>query len=211
MIQLLGDQACARCPALVASRCRIVHGYGDPSSRIVFIGEAPGRHGADRTGVPFSGDKSGRTLQRILIDLGMSEDQQPNDQPQLRCFVTNIVRCCPPANRTPTLREQASCAPFLAAELDAIDPQIIVPIGMPALRAVARRYLGEIPHTIRPLHATPIYSTGRVIVPLIHPSRISRAQIEAFVVAMRRVMGSQTTDDRRPTDVSGIVGRRSSQ
>src|SRR4029077_4712049 len=125
--------------------------------RIVFIGEAPGRHGADRTGVPFSGDKSGRALQGILIDLGMSEGQQPKDPPQLRCFVTNIVRCCPPANRTPTLREQASCAPFLAAELDAIDPQIVVPIGMPALRAVARRYLGEIPRAIRPLHAIPIY------------------------------------------------------
>ena len=96
MIQLLDDQSCARCPALVASRRRIVHGYGDPSARIVFIGEAPGRHGADRTGVPFSGDKSGRALQRMLIELGMSEDQQPNDQPQLRCFVTNIVRCCPP-------------------------------------------------------------------------------------------------------------------
>ena len=188
MIQLLDDQSCALCPALVASRRRIVHGYGDPSARIVFIGEAPGRHGADRTGVPFSGDKSGRALQGILIDLGMSEDQQPNDQPQLRCFVTNIVRCCPPANRTPTLREQASCAPFLAAELDAIDPQIIVPIGMPALRAVARRYLGEIPRAIRPLHAIPIYRAGCVIVPLIHPSRISYAQIAAFVTAMQRVI-----------------------
>jgi uracil-DNA glycosylase len=188
MIQLIDDQACARCPALVASRRRIVHGYGDPSARIVFIGEAPGQHGADRTGVPFSGDKSGRALQRILIALGMSEDQQPSDQPQLRCFVTNIVRCCPPANRTPTLREQASCASFLAFELDAIDPQIIVPIGMPALRAMARRYLDEIPRAIRPLHATPINSTGRVIVPLIHPSRISGAQIEAFVRTMRRLI-----------------------
>src|SRR3954468_17661400 len=131
MSYLLDDQTCMRCPALVASRRRIVHGYGNPNARIVFIGEAPGHRGADRTGVPFSGDKSGRALQRMLIELGLSTDQQPNDQPQLRCFVTNIVRCCPPANRTPTLREQASCTPFLAAELDLIDPQIIVPIGMP--------------------------------------------------------------------------------
>ena len=188
MIELLDDQSCARCPALATSRSRIVHGYGDLNARIIFIGEAPGQHGADRTGVPFSGDKSGRALQRMLIELGMSEDQQPNDQPQLRCFVTNIVRCCPPANRTPTLREQANCAPFLAAELNAIDPQVIVPIGLPALRAVARRYLDEVPRAIRPLHALPIYSAGRIIVPLIHPSRISRAQIEAFVAAIRRVM-----------------------
>lgn len=188
MIYLFDDQSCARCPALAANRSRIVHGYGDPSAQIVFIGEAPGQRGADRTGVPFSGDKSGRALQRMLIELGMSEDRQPSDRPQLRCFVTNIVRCCPPANRTPTLREQASCAPFLAAELDAIDPQIIVPIGLPALRAVARRYLDTIPSAIRPLHATPIYSAERIIIPLIHPSRISNAQIEAFVAVMRRVI-----------------------
>ena len=188
MIRLLDDQSCARCPALAASRSRIVHGYGDPSARIVFIGEAPGQRGADRTGVPFSGDKSGRALQRMLIELGLSEDQQPSDQPQLRCFVTNVVRCCPPGNRTPTLREQASCASFLASELDAIDPQLIVPIGLPALRAVARRYLDEIPRAIRPLHAIPIHAKGRVIVPLIHPSRISRAQIAAFVAAIRRVL-----------------------
>jgi DNA polymerase len=188
MIRLLDDQSCARCPALVASRRRIVHGYGDPSTRIVFIGEAPGRHGADRTGVPFSGDKSGRALQRMLIELKLMDAQAPVEAPQLRCFVTNVLRCCPPNNRTPTLREQASCAPFLAAELDAIDPLIIVPIGLPALRAVARRYLDETPHAIRPLHAIPIYSAGSIILPLVHPSRISRAQIENFVAAMQRVL-----------------------
>src|SRR5436190_17485017 len=104
MIRILDDQSCTRCPALVASRCRIVHGYGDPSARIVFIGEAPGRRGADRTGVPFSGDKSGRALQRMLIELKLMDAQTPADTPQLRCFVTNVVRCCPPNNRTPTLR-----------------------------------------------------------------------------------------------------------
>src|SRR4051794_9255778 len=99
MIQLLDTQTCARCPALMASRSRIVHGYGDPHARIVFIGEAPGRHGADRTGVPFSGDKSGRALQRILIELKLLDAQTPVEAPQLRCFVTNAVRCCPPTGR----------------------------------------------------------------------------------------------------------------
>jgi DNA polymerase len=191
MISLLDEQSCARCPALVASRSRIVHGYGDPSARIVFIGEAPGRHGADRTGVPFSGDKSGRVLQRILIDLGLSSEHAPTERPQLRCFITNAVRCCPPANRTPTPREQTNCAPFLVAELEAIDPRIVVPIGLTALRAVSRHYQIAIPGAIRPLHATPINCADRVIVPLIHPARISHAQIEAFVTAMRRVLSSE--------------------
>src|SRR5262245_32692858 len=124
---LIEDQICARCPALAASRSRVVHGYGDPSARVVFVGEAPGRHGADRTGIPFSGDKSGRALQRILIAVGLQGDQAPVERPRLRCFVTNVARCCPPANRTPTPREVANCAPFLAHELGAIDPWIVVP------------------------------------------------------------------------------------
>jgi DNA polymerase len=183
---------CARCPALVASRSRIVGGYGDHLARIVFVGEAPGRHGADRTGVPFCGDKSGRALQRILIALGLMLDSAPTDAPQLRCFVTNVVRCCPPANRTPTPAEQAACAPFLAAELDALDPQIIVPVGLVALRVVGLRYLGAAPAAIRGLHAVPLYAGERVIVPLIHPARIARAQIDAFVGVMRLVLEARS-------------------
>jgi DNA polymerase len=192
MSHLPNDQTCARCPALAASRSRIVHGYGDPSARIMLVGEAPGRHGADRTGVPFSGDKSGRALQRMLVELGLSTEQAPAERPQLRCFVTNAVRCCPPANRPPAPREQTNCAPFLAAELEAIDPRIVVPIGVVALRAVARHYRIAIPNRIRPLHATPIDCGGRVIVPLIHPSRISHAQIGEFIAAMRRVLEPST-------------------
>src|SRR5690242_1762668 len=97
-IALLNIQDCTRCPALVASRKRIVHGYGDSRARIVFVGEAPGQHGADRTGVPFSGDKSGRVLQRMLIALELMDPLSPADMPALHCYVTNAVRCCPPAN-----------------------------------------------------------------------------------------------------------------
>jgi uracil-DNA glycosylase family 4 len=187
-VHLLNEQACARCPALAASRSRIVHGYGDPRARIVFVGEAPGQHGGDRTDVPFSGDKSGRILQRILIELNLAQDHAPAEAPDLRCFITNVVRCCPPANRTPTPREQANCTPFLSHELDWLDPRIVVPVGRLALQAIGRRYLGETAHAIRPLHAIPIHVADRVILPLIHPSRISRAQIEAFVSAMRGLL-----------------------
>lgn len=185
MKHLLDDQSCARCPALVASRRRIVHGYGDPAAAIVFVGEAPGRHGADRTGIPFSGDKSGRALQQILAALGLAEAGEP--EPRLRCFVTNVVRCCPPANRTPTPGEVANCASFLTTELGALTPQIIVPVGRLALRAIGLRYLGYDPGPIRPLHAAPLRAGARVILPLAHPSRISRAQVETFVAAMRQV------------------------
>ena len=188
MQRLLTDQTCLHCPGLAASRSQIVHGYGDPTARVVFVGEAPGQHGADRTGVPFSGDKSGRALQRILIALGLQDDRTPVEQPRLRCFVTNVVRCCPPGNRTPALAEAANCAPFLAYELDRIDPRIVVPIGRVALRAVGLRYLGCDPGPIRPLHAVALDADNRLIVPLIHPSRISRAQIELFIVVIRTLL-----------------------
>ena len=185
---MLDNQTCARCTALAASRRRIVHGYGDTKARVVFVGEAPGRHGADRTGVPFSGDKSGRTLQRIWIALGLSDERAPADAPRLRCFVTNVVRCCPPKNRPPTPAEQSTCAPFLAYELDQLDPAFVVPVGLIALRAVGMRYLGYAPAAIRPLHAVAIPTGERTIVPLVHPSRISRAQIESFIAAMRLLL-----------------------
>jgi uracil-DNA glycosylase len=192
MQHLLIEQTCARCPALATSRSRIVHGYGDPDSRIVFVGEAPGRHGADRTGVPFSGDKSSRMLQRMLIELGLQDDLAPVYQPQLRCFLTNIVRCCPPANRTPLPMEVYNCAPFLANELDAIDPRIVVPVGRIALRAIGLRYLGRDLGPIRPLHAVALQAGARTIVPLVHPSRISRAQVEQFLTVMRAVLSADT-------------------
>lgn len=185
---ILSDQSCDRCPALVASRSRIVHGHGDRRARVVLVGEAPGRQGADRTGVPFSGDKSGAALQRLLIAVGLRDDEQPSARPRLRCFVTNAVRCCPPGNRTPTPAEQAACAPFLAVELDAIDPPIVVAIGRVALRAVGLRYLGRDPGPIRPLHAVPIHAGGRIIVPMVHPSWISRAQAASFVATMRLLL-----------------------
>ncbi|HEX5692292.1 MAG TPA: uracil-DNA glycosylase [Roseiflexaceae bacterium] len=192
MIHLLNDQSCARCSALAASRSRIVHGYGDPQARVIFVGEAPGRHGADRTGTPFSGDKSGRMLQRMLIELGLEEESAPVDRPQLRCFVTNAVRCCPPNNRTPTPTEIANCAPLLAIELDRLVPRVVVPVGRVALREVGLRYLGRDPGAIRLLHAQVLQAGDCAIVPLFHPARISHAQIAAFIETMRGVLGVNT-------------------
>jgi DNA polymerase len=205
-MRLLDDQECIRCPQLVASRRRIVHGYGDVESRIVFIGEAPGRHGADRTGVPFTSDRSGVRLQRMLVELGLATIAAPGEPPGVRCFITNVVRCCPPNNHTPTPAEVDNCTPFLAHELDLIDPRIVVPVGRLALRAVGLRYLGRDPGAIRTAHAIPIVAGERVIVPLVHPARISNAQIEGFVAVMRRVLdvkegtGKREQGTERPTD-----------
>jgi DNA polymerase len=185
---IVNQQDCMRCPALVASRSRIVHGYGNIDSGIVFIGEAPGRHGADRSGLPFSGDKSGRVLRRMLRELGLLVDRQGVEY--LGCFLTNVIRCCPPGNRTPLPREVARCADWLDLELVALNPRIVVPVGRIALREIGRRMLPGDPGSIRAAHACALQSTGRTIVPLVHPARISHAQIAAFLATMRVVLAA---------------------
>jgi len=183
MISLVQQQHCVRCPALVASRRRIVHGYGDVMSGIVFIGEAPGRHGADQTGIPFWGDRSGCILRRILVRLGLASDETATAS--LRCFITNTVRCCPPGNRTPTAAEVQSCREWLDTELDLIKPRLLVPVGRIALQEVGKRYLEGAPGAIRTLHATVLRGREVTILPMMHPARISRVDAEAFIAAMQ--------------------------
>ena len=116
-------EGCARCPELAANRNCIVHGYGANGARVVFVGEAPGYRGGDVTGVPFTRDRSGVRLQRMLIELGLSGETEPRlEQPRLRCFITNVVRCNPPANRTPTRAEAGNCLPYLWQELEMLQP-----------------------------------------------------------------------------------------
>jgi hypothetical protein len=77
-------QDCARCEALVRCRSRVVPGDGSVPAEVVFVGIAPGRLGGDRTGIPFSGDRSGRLLRRMIEGSGLE-----------RVFITNLVRCNP--------------------------------------------------------------------------------------------------------------------
>ena len=92
------SRTCQRCPELAQNRRQIVHGYGDANADFLFIGEATGKNGADLTGVPFTRDRSGQRLQRLLIQLGLSQETDERcESPRLiNCYVTNLVRCNPP-------------------------------------------------------------------------------------------------------------------
>ncbi|NHI84318.1 MAG: uracil-DNA glycosylase [Candidatus Thorarchaeota archaeon] len=125
---------CVKCPNLVKTRSRIVSGYGDPTAGILIVGLAPGRNGADKTGVPFTGDPSGMLLQEALISSGISKEAKPNVvKPRLSAYITNIVKCNPQdsmgRNRPPTEKELINCTEYLVEEMNLIRPKIIVALG----------------------------------------------------------------------------------
>ncbi len=114
----LAVTACERCPDLVESRSQIVNGVGPADAELIFLGEAPGKN-EDEEGEPFVG-RSGSILDDALRDAGL-------DRADVR--ITNCVRCRPPENRDPTTEELGNCRGYLAAELAAIDPELIVTLG----------------------------------------------------------------------------------
>ena len=110
--------ACERCPELVESRSRIVNGVGPEDADLVFVGEAPGER-EDAEGEPFVG-RSGAVLDEVLRENGLARRD---------VRITNCVRCRPPGNRDPTNEELANCRGYLDAEIEAIDPSVLVTLG----------------------------------------------------------------------------------
>ena len=144
---------CPRCERLVAYRelNRAEHpawfngpapSFGDPQARLLVVGLAPGRTGANRTGRPFTGDHAGVLLYETLIACGFARGEyaaDPGDGLQLiDCMITNAVRCAPPLNK-PLPAEETLCRPFLAARIAALPRlQVIVSLGDVARRNVLR-------------------------------------------------------------------------
>ncbi len=119
---------CERCPALVASRSRIVNGVGPADAALLFVGEAPGAN-EDREGEPFVG-RSGDVLDDGLREIGLARAD---------VRITNCVRCRPPENRDPHVEELANCRGYLEAELRRVDPELVVTLGkVPAEHLLGR-------------------------------------------------------------------------
>ncbi len=125
------DPECRRCPRLADFldqvraehpdyHARPVPAFGDPNPRLLIVGLAPGMHGANRTGRPFTGDHAGLLLYRTLHALGLAShpgsDSADDGLVLTGCRITNAVKCLPPANK-PVGGEIRQCNRFLAAEL----------------------------------------------------------------------------------------------
>lgn len=108
---------CTRCE-LHRTRTHTVLARGNPDSPLVFIGEGPG-YEEDQSGQPFVGP-AGRLLDRMVAAMGYARDD---------VYICNIVKCRPPGNRTPLPSEAVACAPYLLAQLDIVQPKVIVALG----------------------------------------------------------------------------------
>lgn len=118
--------------------------FGDSAARLLIVGLAPGMHGANASGRPFTGDYAGLLLYQALYDFGYSNQLQStalNDGLQLtNCRITNAVKCLPPQNK-PTGDEIKQCNPYLAAEIQTLPNQaVILALGNIAHQAVLRAY-----------------------------------------------------------------------
>jgi uracil-DNA glycosylase family 4 len=142
--------SCTRCPRLVAYREQVarekrrayrdhdywgkpVPGFGDPNARVLILGLAPGAHGSNRTGRPFTGDASGHFMYPVLHETGFANQPTATDRDDgllLRnLYITAAVRCAPPENK-PTPQELAHCAPYLERELAGLkNVRVIVALG----------------------------------------------------------------------------------
>ena len=153
MEKTIFDRDCRACPRLagfldeVNARypeyyCRPVPPFGDASARLLIVGLAPGMHGANRTGRPFTGDHAGILLYETLHKYGFGSAPESVSADDglalLDCRITNAVKCLPPDNK-PVGAEINTCNRFLANELDTMQPgSVVLALGGIAHRAVVK-------------------------------------------------------------------------
>ena len=198
---------CPLCPRLVAFRleCRAEHpawwnapvpAFGDPDAWLAVIGLAPGKHGANRTGRPFTGDYAGDLLYATLLKFGLAEGDyraDPADGLELRgAIILNAVKCLPPANKT-LPAEEATCRAYLLAAVHRL-PRLttFVALGKVAHDSLCRSF-GLAPSKAKFAHgAEHLLPDGRRLIDSYHCSRYNqntrRLDAAMFEAVFRRAM-----------------------
>ncbi len=161
-------RACRLCPRMEGRRRVLGASNGPLDARVLFVAEAPGRLGGDRTGVPLVSDQSGRNFARLLESAGWRRDE---------VFVSNAILCNPRdaegRNDTPARAEVRACSAHLRDLLAILDPPYVAALGRVALSALA--LLAPHAAELRRDVATALPWNGRTLVPLYHPG--PRAQL----------------------------------
>ena len=174
--------ACTKCP-LAETRTQVVFGVGDPTADLLFVGEGPGEQ-EDLTGEPFVG-RAGRLLTSLIEGIGLTRPQ---------VYIANVVKCRPPGNRDPLPLEIETCRPYLEAQVEFIDPRLVVTLGNFATKLLLSTKDG-----ITKLRGQKFpYRDGAVLIPVLHPSAVLRgggpalAQARADFVAVKRALARAT-------------------
>ena len=170
----IGD--CTRCK-LAPTRNKIVFGDGDPKARLFFVGEGPGAD-EDASGLPFVG-RGGQLLNNMIQAMGLKREQ---------VYIANVVKCRPPANRTPEPDEAHTCSPFLFRQLDVVRPQVIVALGQTAVTYLTgeKRSLAAWRGTVHPLRGMKLIVTYHPAFLLRDPTQKKHAWAD-LQVAMREL------------------------
>ena len=165
--------ACTRCPELRAYAAEVAHekkrahancaywgrpvpAFGAASARVAIVGLAPGAHGSNRTGRPFTGDASGDFLYPALHRAGFATQERALDRNDglelVDCFITAAARCAPPKNK-PTPQQLRNCFPYLVEEFEALSHlRVSIGLGSIGFAAIlkALRETGWLLHPLRP-------------------------------------------------------------
>lgn len=201
---------CQLCPRLAAHRetvkqqypayhCAPVAAFGTANARLLIVGLAPGLHGANASGRPFTGDASGDLLFAALHDHGFASHAQSRSNADgmqlIDCRITNAVKCLPPRNQ-PSSSETNTCNPYLQDEISDLPPGgVLLTLGGLAHRAVTRA-LG-LRNAEYPFARAAIYDLGarRTLFSSYHPSRynlntgrITAASFAAVFVRIRELL-----------------------
>jgi uracil-DNA glycosylase len=161
----LADEAaaCAVCERMRERKAVLSRLNGALTPRVMFIAEAPGRNGADRTRIPFHGDTSGRNFESLLASIELSREE---------IFITNAVLCSPRkpsgANDKPSRSEIRNCSVFLRRQIELINPPVVATLGAVALDAL--KFVEAHDFQLRDAAAKILRWNGRLLVPLYHPS-----------------------------------------
>ena len=148
---------CTKC-GLAKTRTSVVFGYGDVSSKILFVGEGPGFH-EDVQGKPFVG-RSGKLLDAMLEEINLTRE---------KIYIANIVKCRPPENRDPLPEEQELCINWLRNQFYIIKPKIVVALGRIAALKIIDPDL-----KITKDHGKFLMKKGTWFMPTLHPAAVLR-------------------------------------
>jgi DNA polymerase len=169
---------CTRCE-LAQTRTQVVFGVGDPHADLLFVGEGPGEQ-EDLQGEPFVG-RAGRLLTSLIEGIGLTRAD---------VYIANVVKCRPPGNRDPRPNEIEACRPYLEAQIDHLDPRVVVTLGN-----FATKLLLETKEGITRLRGRERPFRDRAtLIPVLHPSAVLRsggtalAQTRADFVIVKRAL-----------------------